>query len=146
MGAPQSSATYLYWADNRPDGGYHEHDDSYGSAVIGTYYHTFIYQVTPTAWSVQIGSFVGSSTANPGPSKRLQAGTETNISDSNYAQVYMHAYNMKFIGGAGDFSGGWSYALGTDYPVQIPSGYATVVLGGYPYSAMAAAHEVPCSY
>lgn len=123
--------TYLYYADNRPNGGgYNEHDGADGTATTGVYYHEDIHATSSNTWAVSIGSLTGSSTANPGPSSHLAVGSEAYNSPN--VKVSMHAINQKFYDGNGALSSGWEYTQGHEHSFSSPSGYPTPTYGsGY---------------
>ena len=123
FGAPNGGTIVTFWADQRPGGGYHEHPGGAGSGSRLAYYGERIQQATSSTWNVQIGVLNGVSTANPGPSIYIGAGSETNESNTAYTKVSMFTKNMGFFDGNGNFKLAWGYSHGHAYPNDIPSDY-----------------------
>lgn len=75
-GAPQGSSRYFFWADQRPGGGYHEHDLSI-SANFHQDYGDEIEYAGNNSWTVsRDGTVLGTSTHNIGPSYSANTGEE----------------------------------------------------------------------
>jgi len=100
-GAPQGSTRYMFWADNRPNGGgYHEHDLSI-TAALNTYYDDYIRWIGNNSWRVERGgTTLGTSTANPGPSHWANAGEELTANGGAASAVTGWLYRQTSSGGA----------------------------------------------
>jgi hypothetical protein len=95
-----SDTVEWFWADQRPGGGYHEHDGGPSTQTFVEYSAALHYHGS-NEWVVERGDVgtVGISTSNPGPSYGAQAGLE-----------YSDAYER----GRG-YAHGMEYALYTQY-------------------------------
>lgn len=125
-GAPQGSTRYWFWADNRPGGGYHEHDLSI-PITLGTTYDDYITWAGNDSWQVRRGSSVlGVSTANPGPSHAGNAGEEL-TANSGAGSAITH-FLFKRTSSGGVWTDSWPGAsIWTDDPPYggwISTGYS----------------------
>lgn len=100
-----STEVHFFWSDNRPNGGgYNCHPG--GGASLGTNYAFKITWVGSGTWDVyEHGSYVGSSTSDPGCSYGLEAGVES-ADNSNSESGEDTNLQIQTTSG-GSFTDGW---------------------------------------
>ncbi len=104
VGTPRSARSW-YWADSRPNGGYHEHYPSHSASLNTTYIMTISYAGN-NSWNVYEhgGSPLGVSTANNSSSPKTEAGEEITDTTAKGAAVLSSLYYKD----TGDtFHAGW---------------------------------------
>jgi hypothetical protein len=69
-----------FFADNRPGGGYHEHQLAANPALVRTVVQT--HHATSDMWSVQVGNATGLSTSNTMTARDMQIGSEITADSS----------------------------------------------------------------
>lgn len=122
--APFSVNPRWYWADNRPNGGgYHEHAVTNVGNVWdyqGLWVPVDSYSSTSGQWIVEInGTYVGTSTNNPGASGSMQTGIEStndqNVLDPTGSGVFQW---LAYGGWTNTWAWSWLRNVGAPYTYQ----------------------------
>jgi hypothetical protein len=106
-GNPQGAKRYWYWADNRPGGGYHEHDQVGQPLSLNTTYSLEVVFSSGSTWDV-LGPFpFATSTGSPPHGSALEAGTEIT---SNGPRSVGHISSLEYFDTSFGIHDGWSGA------------------------------------
>ncbi len=99
-----SNSPTLYWADSRPNGGYHEHKGA--AANLDTYYDDNLQYSGSCSWLVTVGGWGGTSTSNCYNSQDLYTGTE--VENTSSATVCSGQSGLGWYDTSGNLHEGWS--------------------------------------
>lgn len=99
----------FFWADDRPCCGFYTHLG--GSAFLATGYGDKIYYKGSETWSVEVGSFSGTSTSNPLSPNLVRTGTEE--TPQTAANVCSEQYNLEWLNPeTNQWHSGWTNSTG----------------------------------
>lgn len=113
-----SSGRVLFWADNRPGGGYNQHE--IGSGAINTTYGLLVQWIGGDEWAVDVDGYnYGISTSNPPYSESLEGGAEfTNNADR--AAAYFSGLGFYTTSGVGEnYWDGVPLSVGNDGGISV---------------------------
>lgn len=108
-GTPWGSSRTFFWADNRPNYGYSQHQITGIAANINTWYSLEVHDLSNSTWGAYIdGTLYGYSTNNPTFSEAMEGGSEITNTGVRAAASFS---SLAYVSG-GTYFGSWS---GTGY-------------------------------
>lgn len=114
---------FFFWADERPGGGYHEHDDVTDLPNNTNYYYFDIFYAGSGNHGVLIGPPSGRSTGWTSPlANQISTGNETNGGASS---AYGLSSELGYYTTTSALHIGWTWSGGSTYTVRIPSNRGT---------------------
>ena len=120
VGSPEGGRRYFFWADQRPGGGYHEHDDTNYSPDPSTAYQFAIVSQGTGNFSVGTGTGGTSTAWGSDMPTELHTGTETS---GGTASVYGGSQGLGYINNVGGTHPGWNWSGGNPFSFQDPSNW-----------------------
>jgi hypothetical protein len=115
---------YFYWADQRPGGGYHEHDDPTDLPDNTTPYYFDISYIGSGNYDVLIGPMSGTSTGWSSPiANRIDTGTEAS---GGAVSVWGSSSGLGYYTLANAAHNYWTWSGGNTYSFQDPSSWGIV--------------------